>query len=43
MGGGGGYLAAAVLMIGAAVCEVILGVEAAGRSLEDIAPPLSGT
>jgi hypothetical protein len=39
----GGYLTAAGLMIGAAICEVVLGVEAAGRSLEDIAPPLSGT
>ncbi len=38
-----GYLTAAGLMIGAAICEVVLGVEAAGRSLEDIAPPLSGT
>jgi MFS family permease len=38
----GGYGIAAALMIGAAVCEVVLGVEAAGRSLEDIAEPLSG-
>ncbi len=38
----GGYAIAAVLMIGAAVCEVFLGVEAAGRSLEEIAEPLSG-
>jgi MFS family permease len=39
----GGYAAAAVLMIGAAVCEIILGVEAAGKSLEDVAQPLSET
>ena len=31
----------AALMIGAAVTEAALGVEAAGRSLEDIAAPLS--
>jgi len=37
-----GYLIAAGLMIGAAICEIVLGVEAAGRSLEEIAPPLSG-
>ena len=37
----GGYLFAAALMIGAAVVELILGVEAAGMSLEDIATPLS--
>jgi hypothetical protein len=28
-------------MIGAAVCEAVLGVEAAGKSLEDVASPLS--
>jgi MFS family permease len=39
----GGYATAAVLMIGAAVCEVVLGVEAAGRSLEDVAAPLSSS
>ncbi len=37
-----GYIAAAVLMIGAAICEIVLGVEAAGKSLEDVARPLSG-
>jgi MFS family permease len=37
----GGYAIAAALMVGAAVCESILGVEAAGKSLEDVAPPLS--
>jgi MFS family permease len=37
----GGYAGAAALMIGAAVCEARLGVEAAGKSLEDVAPPLS--
>jgi MFS family permease len=39
----GGYFGAAVLMIGAAVCEAILGVEAAGKSLEDVAAPLSSS
>ncbi len=38
-----GYVGAAVLMIAAAVCEVFLGVEAAGKSLEDVAQPLSST
>jgi MFS family permease len=37
-----GYAFAAILMIAAAVCEVVLGVEAAGKSLEDVAQPLSG-
>jgi MFS family permease len=37
----GGYGAAAVLMIAAAACEVRFGVEAAGKSLEDVAEPLS--
>jgi MFS family permease len=36
-----GYLAAAALMIGAAVGELVLGVKAERRSLEDIALPLS--
>jgi hypothetical protein len=36
-----GYVAAAALMIGAAVCEALLGVEAAGKSPEDVAQPLS--
>jgi MFS family permease len=39
----GGYMGAAALMIVAAVCEVFLGVEAAGKSLEDVAAPLSGS
>jgi MFS family permease len=39
----GGYAAAAALMLGAAVCEVVFGVEAAGKSLEDVATPLSGS
>jgi MFS family permease len=39
----GGYIGAAALMIGAAVCEAILGVEAAGKSLEDVAQPLSSS
>jgi MFS family permease len=38
-----GYAGAAVLMIGAAVCEICLGVEAAGKSLEEVAQPLSGS
>ncbi len=38
-----GYGGAAALMIAAAVCETTLGVEAAGKSLEDVAQPLSGT
>ena len=37
----GGYAGAAGLMIAAAVCEMVLGVEAAGKSLEDVAQPLS--
>jgi MFS family permease len=36
-----GYLLGAALMIGAGIVEVFLGVEAAGRDLEDIAAPLS--
>ena len=36
-----GYAAAAALMFAAAVLEVALGVDAEGRSLEDIAAPLS--
>jgi MFS family permease len=39
----GGYIGAAALMIGAALCEAILGVEAAGKSLEDVAQPLSSS
>lgn len=39
----GGYAGAAVLMIAGAVCEAFLGVEAAGKSLEDVAAPLSGS
>lgn len=39
----GGYIGAAALMIGAAVCEGVIGVEAAGKSLEDVAQPLSST
>jgi len=38
-----GYKGAAALMIAAAVCETVLGVEAAGKSLEDVARPLSGS
>ena len=38
-----GYAGAAALMIAAAVCETFLGVEAAGKSLEDVAQPLSSS
>jgi MFS family permease/CBS domain-containing protein len=37
----GGFALGAVLMIGAGLVEVFLGVECAGRELEDIAAPLS--
>jgi MFS family permease len=36
-----GYAAGAALMIAAGIVEIFLGVEAAGRTLEDIATPLS--
>jgi MFS family permease len=36
-----GYVFAAALMIGAAVCEIRLGVDAEGKSLESVAAPLS--
>ena len=36
-----GYLLGAALMIGAGVVEIVLGVEAAGKQLEDIAKPLT--
>lgn len=36
-----GYLIAGVLMVLAAATEWVLGIEAAGRSLESVAPPLS--
>jgi MFS family permease len=38
-----GYFLGAGLMIAAGLVEVFLGVEAAGRSLEEIAPPLSAS
>jgi MFS family permease len=38
-----GYVGAAAPIISAAVCEMFLGVEAAGKSLEDVARPLSGS
>jgi MFS family permease len=38
-----GYAGAAALMIAAAACEITFGVEAAGKSLEDVAQPLSGS
>ena len=36
-----GYLLGAALMIVAGVVEIVLGVEAAGRQLEDVAKPLT--
>jgi hypothetical protein len=36
-----GYLLGAVLMIAAGIAEWFIGVEAAGRSLEDVARPLT--
>jgi MFS family permease len=36
-----GYALGAVLMMAAGLVEAVIGVEAAGRELEDIAPPLS--
>jgi MFS family permease len=36
-----GYALGGALMLGAALAEWLLGVEAEGRSLEDVAPPLS--
>ena len=36
-----GFALGAVLMIGAGLVEIVLGVECAGRALEDIAAPLS--
>jgi MFS family permease len=36
-----GYLIGAALMMVAAVVELLLGVKAEGKSLEDVAPPLS--
>jgi MFS family permease len=38
-----GYSLGAVLMIGGAVCEHFIGVEAAGKSLESISKPLQST
>jgi len=35
-----GYAVGALLMVGAAVCEGVLGVEAAGKSLESVSKPL---
>jgi MFS family permease len=37
----GGYLCAAGLMIGAAICQFLLGIDAEGKSLEAVARPLS--
>lgn len=36
-----GYVIGAVLMVAAGVVEIVFGVEAAGRSLEDIAAPIT--
>jgi MFS family permease len=38
-----GYVVGAVVMIAGGVIQALMGVEAAGRDLEDIAPPLSAT
>jgi MFS family permease len=38
-----GYVVGAVVMIAGGVIQATMGVEAAGRDLEDIAPPLSAT
>ena len=38
-----GYVVGAVVMIIGGVIQATMGVEAAGRDLEDIAPPLSAT
>jgi MFS family permease len=38
-----GYLVGAIVMIFGGVMQAVMGVEAAGRDLEDIAPPLSAT
>jgi hypothetical protein len=35
----GGYVAAAILMLGAALIEAVYGIDAEGRSLEKIAEP----
>jgi hypothetical protein len=37
----GGYMIAAALMLAAAVVEAFLGIDSEGRSLEQIASPLS--
>jgi MFS family permease len=36
-----GYVIGAALMVGAGIVQLTMGVEAAGRDLEDIAPPLT--
>jgi MFS family permease len=38
-----GYVVGAVVMIVGGIIQATMGVEAAGRDLEDIAPPLSAT
>jgi hypothetical protein len=38
-----GYLIGAIVMIIGGVIQATMGIEAAGRDLEDIAPPLSAT
>ena len=38
-----GYAVAAAAMLGAAAIQLRYGVEAAGKSLEEIAPPLAST
>jgi MFS family permease len=39
----GGYALGALLMVGAAICEHFIGVEAAGKSLESVSKPLQST
>ncbi len=35
-----GYILGGILMLAGALCEILIGVEAAGRSLEDVSKPL---
>lgn len=37
-----GYLTGAIVMIAGGLVEVFLGIDAEGKSLEDVADPLSG-
>jgi hypothetical protein len=40
---GAGYGLGAILMLGGALCEQLIGVEAAGKSLESISKPLQSS